>query len=104
VAAILQVKITPESRSRSVNRAIVAELVRLYRASDLGMRLPAYDGRSNLYTAGRLPFDSREFVVRLAVDDDSACVSGATARYEHCYTIDSSITQRLNLRLLSTTN
>lgn len=62
-----------------MNRAIVAELVRLYRASDLGMRLPAYDGRSNLYTAGRLPFDAREFVIRLAVDDDG--VSGATARY-----------------------
>ncbi|KAF7089423.1 hypothetical protein CFC21_092402 [Triticum aestivum] len=72
------VKITPEVRSRSMNRAIVAELVRLYRASDLGMRLPAYDGRSNLYTAGRLPFDAREFVIRLAVDDDG--VSGATAR------------------------
>ncbi|KAM0902733.1 hypothetical protein ACQ4PT_019040 [Festuca glaucescens] len=72
------VKITPESRSRSVNRAIVAELVRLYRASDLGMRLPAYDGRSNLYTAGRLPFDAREFVLRLAVDDDGG--SDATAR------------------------
>uniref|UniRef100_A0A453NQK8 PAZ domain-containing protein n=1 Tax=Aegilops tauschii subsp. strangulata TaxID=200361 RepID=A0A453NQK8_AEGTS len=42
------------------------------------MRLPAYDGRSNLYTAGRLPFDAREFVIRLAVDDDG--VSGATAR------------------------
>jgi eukaryotic translation initiation factor 2C len=66
-----------------VNRAIVAELVRLYRASDLGMRLPAYDGRSNLYTAGRLPFDAQEFVVRLAVD--------ATARYEHSYTICSSV-------------
>jgi eukaryotic translation initiation factor 2C len=76
-----QVKITPESRSRSVNRAVVAELVRLYRASDLGMRLPAYDGRSNLYTAGRLPFDAREFVLRLAVDDEGG--SDATARYEH---------------------
>ncbi|VAI45323.1 unnamed protein product [Triticum turgidum subsp. durum] len=43
------------------------------------MRLPAYDGRSNLYTAGRLPFDAREFVIRLAVDDDG--VSSATVRY-----------------------
>ncbi|GJN38745.1 hypothetical protein PR202_gb27814 [Eleusine coracana subsp. coracana] len=59
------VKITPEVSSRSVNRAIIAELVRLYRASDLGMRLPAYDGRKILYTAGTLPFDAREFVVRL---------------------------------------
>lgn len=75
---LLQVKITPEVSSRSVNRAIVAELVRLYRVSDLGMRLPAYDGRQNIYTAGCLPFDAREFVVRLAVDNDG--VSGSTAR------------------------
>ena len=63
-------KITPEVSSRYVNRTSIAELVRLYRESDLGMRLPAYDGRKSLYTAGALPFDAREFVVRL-VDHDS---------------------------------
>jgi hypothetical protein len=66
--SVSQVKITPEVSSRNVNRAIMAELVRLYRASDLGMRLPAYDGRKNLYTAGTLPFDGREFIVRLTDD------------------------------------
>lgn len=75
---VLQVKITPEVSSRTVNRAIMAELVRLYRASDLGMRLPAYDGRKNLYTAGTLPFDSREFVVRLTDEDDG---TGVPPRY-----------------------
>jgi eukaryotic translation initiation factor 2C len=70
----LQVKITPEVSSRTVNRAVVAELVRLYRASDLGMRLPAYDGRNSLYTAGTLPFDTREFVVRLTDDDNGTGV------------------------------
>ncbi|KAL5199845.1 hypothetical protein ABZP36_021048 [Zizania latifolia] len=74
------VKITPEVSSRSVNRAIIAELVRLYRESDLGMRLPAYDGRKNLYTAGTLPFDAREFVVRLA-DDDGTGVSPREREY-----------------------
>jgi len=75
---VLQVKITPEVSSRTVNRAIMAELVRLYRASDLGMRLPAYDGRKNLYTAGTLPFDAREFVVRLTDEDDG---TGVPPRY-----------------------
>ncbi|AQK82384.1 argonaute10b [Zea mays] len=75
------VKITPEVSSRTVNRAIMAELVRLYRASDLGMRLPAYDGRKNLYTAGTLPFDAREFVVRLADEDDGSGVPPREREY-----------------------
>jgi len=33
--------------------------------STLGGKLPAYDGRKSLYTAGALPFDSEEFVVTL---------------------------------------
>ncbi|GJN38744.1 hypothetical protein PR202_gb27813 [Eleusine coracana subsp. coracana] len=75
------VKITPEVSSRSVNRAIIAELVRLYRASDLGMRLPAYDGRKILYTAGTLPFDAREFVVRLTDEDDGTGVPPREREY-----------------------
>lgn len=62
--------ITPEVVSRTVNRAIMAELLRLYRESDLGMRLPAYDGRKSLYTAGELPFGWKEFTVKL-VDEDA---------------------------------
>lgn len=77
----LQVKITPEVSSRSVNRAIMSELVRLYHDSDLGGRLPAYDGRKNLYTAGTLPFDAREFVVRLTDDDDGTGVPPRCAHY-----------------------
>jgi eukaryotic translation initiation factor 2C len=77
----LQVKITPEVSSRSVNRAIMSELVRLYRDSDLGGRLPAYDGRKNLYTAGTLPFDAREFVVRLTDDDDGTGVPPREREY-----------------------
>ncbi|KAI4317903.1 hypothetical protein L6164_025732 [Bauhinia variegata] len=64
------VTITPEVSSRTVNRAIMAELVRLYKESDLGMRLPAYDGRKSLYTAGELPFARREFKVKLIDDED----------------------------------
>lgn len=67
--------ISPEVCSRSVNRAIIAELVRLYRETDLGMRLPAYDGRKSLYTAGSLPFSSKEFVVKLTEEDDGMGVT-----------------------------
>ena len=61
--------ITPEVASKTVNRSIIAELVKLYRESDLGMRLPAYDGRKSLYTAGELPFSYREFNIKL-VDEE----------------------------------
>lgn len=64
------VMITPEPSSRQMNRAILSELVRVYRETEMGMRLPAYDGRKSLYTAGLLPFSSKEFVVRLVEDDD----------------------------------
>ncbi|KAH7681813.1 eukaryotic translation initiation factor 2C protein [Dioscorea alata] len=64
------VTITPEVASRTMNRAIMAELVRLYRETELGMRLPAYDGRKSLYTAGVLPFTSKEFVVKITEEDD----------------------------------
>lgn len=57
--------------SRAVNRAIIAELVKVYKESDLGMRLPAYDGRKSLYTAGELPFSWKEFAVKLIDEEDS---------------------------------
>lgn len=71
----LQVTITPEVSSKSVNRAIIAELVRLYKESDLGKRLPAYDGRKSLYTAGELPFTWKEFTVKI-VDEDDGIING----------------------------
>ena len=67
----LQVSITPEVTSRGVNRAVMGELVTLYRQSQLGGRLPAYDGRKSLYTAGPLPFTSRTFEITLQDEEDS---------------------------------
>ncbi|KAM1026662.1 hypothetical protein TB2_039490 [Malus domestica] len=64
------VTITPEVTSRGVNRAVMEQLVTLYRESHLGKRLPAYDGRKSLYTAGPLPFLSKEFKITLTDDDD----------------------------------
>lgn len=64
------VTITPEVSSRTVNKSIIAELVRLYKDSDLGMRLPAYDGRKSLYTARQLPFSWKDFMIKLVDQRD----------------------------------
>nr|CAD1818338.1 unnamed protein product [Ananas comosus var. bracteatus] len=60
------VAISPESKSIAINRAIISELVRLHRPSLLGGRIPAYDGKKSLYTAGALPFDVKDFAIKLA--------------------------------------
>ncbi|VAH35156.1 unnamed protein product [Triticum turgidum subsp. durum] len=72
------VSITPEITSRGVNRAVMAELVRLYRHSQLDGRLPAYDGRKSLYTAGPLPFPSKTFEITLH-DEEESLVGGQVA-------------------------
>ena len=47
------------------------QLVTSYQESHLGRRLPAYDGRKSLYTAGPLPFDYREFNITLIDEEDA---------------------------------
>ncbi|KAA8550272.1 hypothetical protein F0562_001956 [Nyssa sinensis] len=66
------VSITPEVSSKKVCRDIMNKLVEQYRLSDLGERWPAYDGRKSIYTAGSLPFSSKEFNVLLDVKDGPA--------------------------------
>ncbi|KAB1212130.1 Protein argonaute 1 [Morella rubra] len=66
------VTITPEVTSRGVNRAVMEQLVKLYRETHLGKRLPAYDGRKSLYTAGPLPFLTKEFRIPLIDEDDGS--------------------------------
>ncbi|PUZ78411.1 hypothetical protein GQ55_1G450400 [Panicum hallii var. hallii] len=66
------VSITPEVTSRVLSRAIIKELVNLHKQSYLGGRLPVYDGRKSLYTAGPLPFTSQEFHITLLDDDDGS--------------------------------
>ncbi|XP_022685381.1 protein argonaute 12 [Setaria italica] len=61
---ITQVAITPESASRARNRWIINELVNLHK-EHLDGRLPVYDGRKALFTAGPLPFRAKEFVLML---------------------------------------
>ncbi|KAH6826003.1 Argonaute family protein [Perilla frutescens var. hirtella] len=64
------VSISPEVASKKVCREIMNQLVETYKDSHLGKRRLAYDGRKSCYTAGALPFDSKDFVVEL-VDNDS---------------------------------
>lgn len=66
--------------SKKVNRDVMSQLVHLYRDSHLGTRNPAYDGRKSLYTAGQLPFESKEFVVKLAENDGRAGSSSSSSR------------------------
>ncbi|EPS72163.1 hypothetical protein M569_02595, partial [Genlisea aurea] len=75
------VTITPEVNSKPVNRMIMAELVKLYKESDLGSRLPAYDGSKSLYTAGELPFSWKEFKVKLIDEEDT--VNGSKREKEY---------------------
>ncbi|GKB68130.1 protein argonaute 1 [Tanacetum coccineum] len=72
------VTLTPAVTSRGVNRAVMAQLVKLYKESHLAKRLLAYDGRKSLYTAGPLPFVSKDFKSTL-LDDDEKIGSGRFA-------------------------
>lgn len=79
-----QVTITPEVTSRGVNRAVMGQLVNLYRQSILGGRLPAYDGRKSLYTAGPLPFSTKEFNIILLDEEDSP-VAATRSIFNHVF-------------------
>ncbi|XP_020973401.1 protein argonaute 5 isoform X2 [Arachis ipaensis] len=72
------VAITPEVTAKSIRRILVNLLVTKYLKTNLGNRIPAFDGNKNLYTAGRLPFESQDFVIKLS-DDDRKGSSAASA-------------------------
>ncbi|XP_021768894.1 protein argonaute 1-like isoform X1 [Chenopodium quinoa] len=91
------VSIVPEVTSRGVNRAVMAQLVKLYRESHLGRRLPAYDGRKSLYTAGPLPFTSKEFRITLVDEDDG---TGAPSRREREFKVVIKLAARVDLHHL----
>ncbi|KAI4334305.1 hypothetical protein L6164_019015 [Bauhinia variegata] len=75
------VSITPEITSKNINRKVMTQLIKLHRESHLGKHLPAYDGRKSLFTGGPLPFQSKEFVVKLP-DKDEQATSSDSARKE----------------------
>ncbi|CDJ26672.1 unnamed protein product [Triticum aestivum] len=59
------VAMSPEPTMTGVFRAVMSTLVKEHQDTTLGGRLPAYDGRKSLYTAGELPFTTKEFEVTL---------------------------------------
>jgi len=71
-----QVSFAPEITSKKVSRDVINQLVKMHQESMLGNRIPAYDGRKSLYTAGPLPFTSKVFVIKL-VDENKGSSSGS---------------------------
>jgi eukaryotic translation initiation factor 2C len=69
---VCELIITPEVIFRKKKEAFIVELVRLHQNTELGRRLPVYDGGKNLYTAGSLPFTHKEFNIVLNEDDEGA--------------------------------
>ncbi|KAF9594715.1 hypothetical protein IFM89_034698 [Coptis chinensis] len=69
------VSINPKVISRGINRDVMKQLVSEYGTSHLGGKQPIYDGRKCLYTAGALPFNLKDFVIKL-VDEE---VKGSTS-------------------------
>ncbi|KAK4286389.1 hypothetical protein QN277_002950 [Acacia crassicarpa] len=72
------VSITPEITSKKINRDVMNQLVQMYGGSHLNKRIPAFDGRKSLFTAGPLPFVSKEFVVKLVAKDEEGSSSSST--------------------------
>ncbi|KAJ3687816.1 hypothetical protein LUZ61_016980 [Rhynchospora tenuis] len=69
--------------SLETNRAVMSALVRAYRELYLGSRLPVYDGRSNLYTAGSLPFKRQSFRISLSHENQPQAVSEFEVKIVH---------------------
>ncbi|KAE8674886.1 Protein argonaute 1A [Hibiscus syriacus] len=93
------VTISPEITSKKVNREIMKELSKTYRASHLGNRRLAYDGRKSFYTAGALPFESKEFVVKL-LDTDRGQSSSARARKERQFKVAIKLASKPDIHFL----
>ncbi|KAL3636729.1 argonaute 5 [Castilleja foliolosa] len=71
--------ISPEVSSKKVCRVIMKQLDNSFWESTMGNKIFAYDGRNSCYTAGKLPFNSKDIVVKL-VDTDK--ISGARRECE----------------------
>ncbi|CAM0944728.1 unnamed protein product [Alopecurus aequalis] len=95
------VSISPDVPSRGVNRAVMGELVTLYKQSQLGGRLPAYDGRKSLYTAGPLPFTARTFEVVLQDEEDRLGGAQVAQRREKHFTVVIKFAARADLHHLA---
>ncbi|KAH9660334.1 protein argonaute 5 [Citrus sinensis] len=80
------VSITPEVTSKKINRHIISQLINLNGLTNLGQRIPAYDGMKSIYTAGPLPFESKEFIIKLP-DSDPRPSSSTRPRRERQFRV-----------------
>ncbi|ESQ51256.1 hypothetical protein EUTSA_v10016181mg [Eutrema salsugineum] len=87
------VSISPEVISKKVNRDVMTTLVRTYGESHLAQKTPAYDGRKSIYTAGPLPFESKEF----DVDLNDKKVAGSSSRRERKFKVAIKLASRPDL-------
>ncbi|CAH2060404.1 unnamed protein product [Thlaspi arvense] len=87
------VSITPEVISKKVNRDVMKTLVDNFKESHLANKSPAYDGRKSLYTAGPLPFESKDFVVDLKDKN----VAGGSSRRERQFKVAIKLASRPDL-------
>ncbi|KAL5723178.1 argonaute 5 [Ranunculus cassubicifolius] len=90
------VSITPEVGRKEVNRLVINELISSYWETDLGWRVPVYDGRKALFTAGPLPFNSSKFTVYLVERN----ASGASTSKEREYKVEIKLAARTDLNQL----
>lgn len=74
------VSFVPEIASKKVSREVITQLVRLHRETILGNSLPAYDGRKSLFTAGSLPFTSKDFIIKLEEKNEGGSASGSVGK------------------------
>eukprot|EP00850_Spirogloea_muscicola_P016065 SM000128S26198 [mRNA] locus=s128:42629:48102:- [translate_table: standard] len=93
---LYHVGISPEVTSRGVNRAVINQMVQMYRRSHLGDRLPVYDGRASLYTAGLLPHD--EITLNVELEDEEPRPPGSRpSRRDRNFRIMLRLASRANL-------
>ncbi|KAM3207425.1 hypothetical protein ACQJBY_062575 [Aegilops geniculata] len=79
--------INPRATSPGVSRAVMRQLVTMYGQSRLGGRLPAYDGKTRLYTSGLFPFTSESFQVTLHDQEDGLAGEQASQRHQSTFLV-----------------
>ena len=67
---IIQISITPEVISIR-HKVVMAEILDKNGKTEFDGRKPACDGRKGFYTAGALPFTSKDFPVKLIDKDET---------------------------------
>ncbi|KAG5139722.1 hypothetical protein JHK84_033490 [Glycine max] len=98
------VSINPEITSKKVSRDVMTLLVQAHREKILGNRIPAYDGGKSLFTAGSLPFESKDFVIVLKDDDEpgsSSSSSPTRKKREREYRVTIRLASRTDIHHLS---